>query len=276
MYQSRLVVDGETGHLITAVLLPGNGHGNRFVVLVLRRLLRQVRAVWPTVPVELRADSGFATPRLFAWCAAHGVAYTSGLIPNAVLERRAAPLLAAAAAQSAAAGGAKVRWPTRPLPGRGLAGPAAGGVPGRDPGQRPEHPLRGDHPSGRPPGAVRLVGRPRRGRELDQGLQERPGHRPTERSPLLGQRRPAPAARGGLLAAGPAPPLGARGPGRPAATRHLPPARHQDRRLGAGVHRLRHPPGLRPPQLSPPGARPLAPAGPCHTPAHLGPLNNPG
>jgi hypothetical protein len=109
MYHPLLVFDGETGHLITAVLRPGNVHGSRFVVLVLRRLLRQVRAVWPTVPVELRADSGFATPRLFAWCEAHAVDYTIGLIPNAVLERRAAPLLAAAAAQSAAEGGAKVR-----------------------------------------------------------------------------------------------------------------------------------------------------------------------
>ena len=109
MYHPLLVFDGETGHLITAVLRPGNVHGSRFVVLVLRRLLRQLRATWPAVPVELRADSGFATPRLFAWCEANGVEYTIGLIPNAVLERRAAPLLAAAAAQSAAEGGAKVR-----------------------------------------------------------------------------------------------------------------------------------------------------------------------
>jgi hypothetical protein len=109
MYHPLLVFDGETGHLITAVLRPGNVHGSRFVVLVLRRLLRLLRAVWPAVPVELRADSGFATPRLFAWCEANAVDYTIGLIPNAVLERRAAPLLAEAAAQSAAEGGAKVR-----------------------------------------------------------------------------------------------------------------------------------------------------------------------
>ena len=32
-----LAFDGETGHLITAVLRPGNVHGSRFVVLVLRR-----------------------------------------------------------------------------------------------------------------------------------------------------------------------------------------------------------------------------------------------
>jgi hypothetical protein len=109
MYHPLLVFDGDTGHLITAVLRPGNVHGSRFVVLVLRRLLRKLRAAWPDVPVEVRADSGFATPRLFAWCEANHVGYVIGLIPNPVLERLAAPLLEEARTQSLAQGGAKVR-----------------------------------------------------------------------------------------------------------------------------------------------------------------------
>jgi hypothetical protein len=109
MYHPLLVFDGDTGQLITAVLRPGNTHGSRFVVLVLRRLVRRLRQVWPAVRVELRADSGCATPRLYAWCEAHAVTYTIGLIPNPVLERLAAPLLADAQAQSAAQDGAKVR-----------------------------------------------------------------------------------------------------------------------------------------------------------------------
>jgi len=123
MYFPLLVFDGETGHLVTAVLRPGTAHGSRFAVLVLRRLLRLLRAAWPDVAVEIRADSGCAVPRLYAWCEAHGVGYTLGLVPNPVLERAAAPLLARAQAESAAAGGAKVRlvgevayaaesWPT--------------------------------------------------------------------------------------------------------------------------------------------------------------------
>ena len=109
MYHPLLVFDGETGHLITAVLRPGNVHGSAFVVLVVRRLLRKLRAAWPDVPVELRADSGFAVPRLYAWCEANAVDYTIGLIPNDILEARAAPLLAEAQAQSDAQDGAKVR-----------------------------------------------------------------------------------------------------------------------------------------------------------------------
>jgi hypothetical protein len=109
MYHPLLVFDGDTGQLITAILRPGNVHGSRFVVLVLRRLLRKLRAAWPDIPVEVRADSGFAVPRLFAWCEANRVDYTIGLIPNPVLEARAAPLLAEARAQSIEQDGAKVR-----------------------------------------------------------------------------------------------------------------------------------------------------------------------
>lgn len=109
MYHPLLVFDGDTGQLITAVLRPGNVHGSRFVVLVLRRLLRRLRQQWPEISVELRADSGFAVPRLYAWCEQHAVSYTIGLIPNPALERVAAPLLAEAQAQSEAAGKLKVR-----------------------------------------------------------------------------------------------------------------------------------------------------------------------
>src|SRR5919201_353314 len=60
MYFPLLVFHGDTGQLFTAVLRPGNVHGSRFVVLVLRRLLKRLRAAWPEV--QIRADSGFAVP----------------------------------------------------------------------------------------------------------------------------------------------------------------------------------------------------------------------
>jgi hypothetical protein len=109
MYHPLLVFDGDTGQLITAVLRPGTVHGSRFLVLVLRRLVRRLRQAWPNVVIVLRADSGCAVPRLYAWCEANAIDYTIGLIPNPVLERLAAPLLAEAQAQSAAQDGVKVR-----------------------------------------------------------------------------------------------------------------------------------------------------------------------
>jgi len=67
IYHPLLMFDGQTNQLITAVLRPGRCHESRFVVLILRRLLKRLRAAWPQVTIELRADSGFAVPRLSDW-----------------------------------------------------------------------------------------------------------------------------------------------------------------------------------------------------------------
>ena len=109
MYHPLLVFDGDTGQLVTAVLRPGTAHAGHGAVAVLKRLVRALRARWPEAAIEVRADSGFARPEVYAFCEAEDVAYTIGLVPNPRLERLAAPLLAEARAQQAAADGAKVR-----------------------------------------------------------------------------------------------------------------------------------------------------------------------
>jgi hypothetical protein len=123
MYHPLLVFAGETGQFITAILRPGNAHAGAGALAILRRLVARLRARWPHVTIALRADAGFATPEIYAYCEAEGIAYTIGLVPNARLQALAAPLVATALAQQAAAAGAKVRlldetvyqadaWPT--------------------------------------------------------------------------------------------------------------------------------------------------------------------
>jgi hypothetical protein len=118
-----LVFDGETNQLITAVLRRGTVHASHGVVPVLKRIVAAVRARWPTVTLELRADSGFAIPALYEWCEAEAIGYTIGLMPNARLDEAVAALQAEAQRQSVATDGAKVRllgetryqagsWPT--------------------------------------------------------------------------------------------------------------------------------------------------------------------
>jgi hypothetical protein len=109
MYHPLLVFDGDTDQLITAVLRPGNAHGSRGVVAVLKRLVAALRARWPDVRIELRADSGFGVPALYDYCEAERVAYTIGLVPNARLEALAAPLLDEARRRQAETGADKVR-----------------------------------------------------------------------------------------------------------------------------------------------------------------------
>jgi hypothetical protein len=236
MYHPLLVFGGDTGHLITAVLRPGRAHGSCFAVLVLRRLVRRLRRAWPQVAITLRADSGFAVPRLCAWCEAHGVQYTIGLIPNPTLDQRAAPLLAQAHATSARLGGGKVRLVDE---GRYQAGSWARA---RRVVYKAEVLAKG--PNTRfvvttrrlaPPRAVRVVRGPRRTRELGEGPQERAPGRPAERPPLLGQRLSAAAACGRLLAARhPASPAGRHG-GRHLPVRHPAAPLAQDRRPRAGT-----------------------------------------
>lgn len=109
MYHPLLVFDGETGQFITAILRPGTAHAGHGALAILRRLVRRLRARWPGVVIELRADAGFAKPEIYAYCEGEGMAYTIGLVTNPRLQALAAPLLAEAQARHAAADGAKVR-----------------------------------------------------------------------------------------------------------------------------------------------------------------------
>lgn len=109
MYHPLLVFDGETGHLITAVLRRGTVHAGHGALAILRRIVARLRARWPQVAITVRADAGFAKPALFAWCEAEDIAYTIGLVTNPRLQALAAPLAETAQAASAQAGGRKVR-----------------------------------------------------------------------------------------------------------------------------------------------------------------------
>ena len=102
MYHPLLIFDGETGQLVTAVLRPGNAHASRGVVAVLTRLIPALRGHWPGIPIELRADGGFASPELYTFCAREALDYTIGLPSNARLARLAAPRLAEAQQRQAA------------------------------------------------------------------------------------------------------------------------------------------------------------------------------
>jgi DDE family transposase len=64
LYHPLLVFDGQTDQLITTILRPGNAHASRGVISVLRVLVTQLRARWPSLDIAIRADSGCAVPRL--------------------------------------------------------------------------------------------------------------------------------------------------------------------------------------------------------------------
>jgi Transposase DDE domain group 1 len=108
-YFPLLVFDGDTNQLVTAILRRGTVHASYGIVAILKRIVRAVRRRWPQITLELRADSGFAVPALYAYCEAEGIGYTVGLVPNVRLEAAVVDLRTQAQRTSIAQGDAKVR-----------------------------------------------------------------------------------------------------------------------------------------------------------------------
>jgi hypothetical protein len=93
IYHPLLVFDGESGHLITALLRAGNTHASNSCVAILKRIVGALRQRWPEVAIEIRADGGFAVPALYDYCEREGISYTIALITNDRLKQMATDLL---------------------------------------------------------------------------------------------------------------------------------------------------------------------------------------
>jgi hypothetical protein len=73
--------------LVSAELPDGHDKNVEAILATLSRLVAALRQRWPGVKVIFRADAWFATPELFDWCEAGGVAYAIAIASNAVLLR---------------------------------------------------------------------------------------------------------------------------------------------------------------------------------------------
>lgn len=87
VYLPLLVFDGETGKLVTAILQPGNTWGGSRIVSILKRIVDKIRKRFPNVEIIIRADNGFATPKLYEYCEGAGIGYLVGFARNERLER---------------------------------------------------------------------------------------------------------------------------------------------------------------------------------------------
>ena len=78
---------------VAAVLRPGNAPASRGARGLLRRLIRQLRAAFPTAVLRVRLDGGFASPKLFAFLETQAVEYGVAVASNRRLEKRARRLM---------------------------------------------------------------------------------------------------------------------------------------------------------------------------------------
>ena len=89
---------------VAAVLRPGNAPASLGARGLLRRLIRQLRAAFPTAVVRVRLDGGFASPQVFTFLEAQQVEYLVAMASNARLEKRARRLMGRARMLSKATG----------------------------------------------------------------------------------------------------------------------------------------------------------------------------
>ena len=68
--------------LLCARLRPSNIDASAGSVEELRRIVKQIRSVWPEVRIVVRGDSGFCREELMAWCETERVDYALGLAKN--------------------------------------------------------------------------------------------------------------------------------------------------------------------------------------------------
>ena len=89
-----LIFDAETADLVAILLRPGNKGAAYFTPLLLQRIVTEIRRVLgPGVQIEIRADSGFATPRLYDYCDSEAIHYVIGVSRNPRLQRYVEPLV---------------------------------------------------------------------------------------------------------------------------------------------------------------------------------------
>lgn len=93
IHKPLLVMDAQTDEVVSAVLRPGDVGDARGVVGVLRRIINGLKALRSDIDVVVRADAGFARPRLYQtlerlddiW---GGVGYIIGISRNSAFERQ--------------------------------------------------------------------------------------------------------------------------------------------------------------------------------------------
>jgi len=83
IYHPLLIFNAETEDLIYAMLRPGNPGAASGVVAVLKRLVKKMRRkLAKKLQIEIRADSGFATPQLYDYCECEKLSYVIGFARN--------------------------------------------------------------------------------------------------------------------------------------------------------------------------------------------------
>jgi hypothetical protein len=103
------VYEAISGKPVAVILRPGKTPDGAEVTLVLRHVIRRIRARWPKVDILVRGDSHYGRHEAMSWCERERVGYVFGLAGNKVLSTQVAGLAEDAAVGRIESEAAKVR-----------------------------------------------------------------------------------------------------------------------------------------------------------------------
>jgi len=103
------IYEATTGKPVAMILRPGKTPGGAEVALVLRHVVKAIRAHWPRVEILVRGDSHYARHEAMSWLERNRVGYVFGLAGNQVLRARVVDLAEDAAVARALGEAEKVR-----------------------------------------------------------------------------------------------------------------------------------------------------------------------
>lgn len=92
-YEPLHIYEGLSGKLITTILRPGKRTTSKEVIMVLKRLIPRLRAVWKDTIIVFRGDSHFSSPETLKWLEDKGILYVIGQSKNNVLKQLAEGIL---------------------------------------------------------------------------------------------------------------------------------------------------------------------------------------
>ena len=103
------IYEATTGKPVAVILRPGKTPGGAEVALVLRHVVKAIRAHWPRVEILIRGDSHYARHEAMTWCEHNRVGYVFGLAGNQILSAKIADLAEDAAVARTLGEAEKVR-----------------------------------------------------------------------------------------------------------------------------------------------------------------------
>ena len=87
------IYEGKSGKLITTILRPGKRPSGAEIVMILKRIVRRLREVWPKVGILLRADAHYSAPEVYEYCENNNLKYALGFKAYAPLMEKAQGLI---------------------------------------------------------------------------------------------------------------------------------------------------------------------------------------